>query len=322
MTIEHASMRVVDKPWGSMDLRPWSELRHDGAAIGELWFQRADMNAPEPALLLKLLFTTQALSIQVHPNDTFAHSLGLANGKTEAWYVLSATPQARIAVGLKRRLTSLQLRSSIEDGSISEQVQWRAVLRDDVIFVPAGTIHAIGAGLVIAEIQQRSDATFRLFDYGRQRELHADNAVAAADAGPAGRQTAATRLSDARTVLVTSPHFVLERIDLPPRSTWDLHAQRETWVLVLDGRAKIGLMNAFVGEAVFLDAEQAGIEAGPEGLKGLVAYPGPEPDPSLLRRRSGQSAASSRSRKPPLLDRPARVASAAASAPRSMEARS
>jgi len=296
MTIEHASMRVVDKPWGSMDLRPWSELRHDGAAIGEIWFQRADMSAPDPALLLKLLFTSQALSIQVHPDDALAHSIGLANGKTEAWYVLSAEPQARIAVGLKRRLTSLQLRASIEDGSIREEVQWRRVLRDEVIFVPAGTIHAIGAGLVIAEIQQRSDATFRLFDHGRARELHADSAVAAAQAGPAQHQAATRRLSDARTLLVANPHFVLERIDLPPQSTWDLHAQRETWVLVLDGQARIGLMNAFVGEAVFLDAERADIEVGADGLKGLVAYLGPDPDPSLLHRCDGQSAVAPDSR--------------------------
>jgi mannose-6-phosphate isomerase len=166
MAIEHAGVLVVDKPWGSTDLRPWSEISHNGVAIGELWFQHADQNAPAPALLLKLLFTKEPLSIQVHPDDSFAHSLGMANGKSEAWYVLSAVPGAEIAIGLKRRLTSAQLRASIEDGSIADMVQWREVLNDDVIFVPAGTIHAIGAGLVIAEIQQRSDATFRLSTMG------------------------------------------------------------------------------------------------------------------------------------------------------------
>ena len=80
-----------------------------------------------------------------------------------------------------------QLRSAIDDGSIADLVEWRAVSSGDTIFVPAGTIHAIGAGLVIAEIQQRSDATFRLFDFGRGRELHVDNAIAVADAGPANR---------------------------------------------------------------------------------------------------------------------------------------
>ena len=97
MAIEHACMRAVRKPWGSIDLRPWSNMRNDGVAIGELWFQRPDINAPDPALLLKLLFTTEPLSIQVHPDDAFAQSIGLEHGKTEAWYILSATPGAKIA---------------------------------------------------------------------------------------------------------------------------------------------------------------------------------------------------------------------------------
>jgi mannose-6-phosphate isomerase len=229
-----------------------------------------------------LLFTTEPLSIQVHPDDAFAQSIGLPNGKTEAWYVLSAAPDARVAVGLKRQLTTSQLLSSIQDGSISDLVRWRHVAEDDVVFVPAGTIHAIGPGLVIAEIQQRSDATFRLFDHGRQRELHVDNAVAAATAGPAARQSAPRRLTDARTLLVASSPFVLERIDLAPKSNWALHGERETWILILKGQARIGLMNAFVGEAAFLEAERTRIQVGPAGLKGLLAYLGPVPIPDLL----------------------------------------
>lgn len=201
IAIEHACIRVVRKPWGSTDLRPWSEIDDDGNAIGELWFQRAAIGAPEPALLLKLLFTKEPLSIQVHPDDAFAQSIGLAHGKTEAWYVLAAAPGAAVAVGLKRQLTAEQLRASIEGGSISDLVRWRRVAKDDVIFIPAGTIHAIGAGLVIAEIQQRSDTTFRLFDHGRRRELHVDNAVAAATAAPAENQPPPRRLTDRKSVV-------------------------------------------------------------------------------------------------------------------------
>jgi mannose-6-phosphate isomerase len=292
MAIEHACMRVVHKPWGSTDLRPWSEIRHDGGAIGELWFQRPDMNAPDPALLLKLLFTKEPLSIQVHPDDAFAQSIGLGHGKTEAWYILSATPGAKIAVGLKRQLTTPQLRASIEDGSISDLIQWHRVLKDDVIFVPAGTIHAIGPGLVVAEIQQRSEATFRLFDHGRQRELHVDNAVAAANAGPAECQSVPRRLTDARTLLVASPHFVLERIDLSPQSNWELHAEHETWVLVLEGHARVRLRTVFVGEAIFLEADRTSIEVGSNGLKGLLAYLGNEPSPSLLHNHDRQNVGS------------------------------
>ena len=290
MAIEHACMRVVRKPWGSTDLRPWSEIRQDGGAIGELWFQRPGMNAPDPALLLKLLFTKEPLSIQVHPDDAFAQSIGLGHGKTEAWYILSATPGAKIAIGLKRQLTTPQLRASIEDGSISDLVQWHRVLKDDVIFVPAGTIHAIGPGLVIAEIQQRSDATFRLFDHGRQRELHVDNAVAAANAGPAECQTVPRRLTDARTLLVASPHFVLERIDLSPQSNWELHAEHETWVLVLDGHARTGFRTVVAGEAIILEADRASFKVGSNGLKGLLAYLGTGPSPSLLHNHDRQNA--------------------------------
>ena len=181
--IERARPHALPKLWGVEDLRPWSTARQDGNAIGEIWYDRSDKRPQIPSLLLKLLFTSQPLSIQVHPDDTFAHSAGLPGGKTEAWYVLSAAPEAKVALGLSRRLTPQQLRAAIDDGSISDLIVWRAVSADDVIFVPAGTIHAIGAGLVIAELQQRSDTTFRLFDYGRKRELHIEKAIAVADTG-------------------------------------------------------------------------------------------------------------------------------------------
>ena len=228
MAIEHASVEAVRKPWGVADLNPWSRIDGSDGAIGELRFQRADKNAPIPALLLKILFTSEPLSIQVHPDDAFARSMGLPNGKTEAWYILSATPEARIAVGLKRHLTPHELRASIRDGSIASLTQWRPVVKGDIIFVPAGTIHAIGAGIVLAEIQQHSDVTFRLFDYGRQRELHEDSAVAVSNAGPVQAQSGPRFLTAARTALVASPHFVLERIDLPKSSNWTLNADRET----------------------------------------------------------------------------------------------
>jgi mannose-6-phosphate isomerase len=150
MAIEHASVQVARKPWGVANLHPWSSIDGSGDAIGELWFQRVDKNAPTPALLLKLLFTSEPLSIQVHPDDAFARSIGLPNGKTEAWYILSATPGARVAVGLKRSLTPQELRASIRDGSVAGLTQWRPAVKGDIIFIPAGTIHAIGAGIVLA----------------------------------------------------------------------------------------------------------------------------------------------------------------------------
>lgn len=290
MAIEHASVQVALKPWGVADLHPWSSIDGSGDAIGELWFQRVDKNAPTPALLLKLLFTSEPLSIQVHPDDAFARLIGLPNGKTEAWYILSATPGARVAVGLKRNLTPQELRESIRDGSVAGLTLWRPAVKDDIIFIPAGTIHAIGAGIVLAEIQQRSDTTFRLFDYGRQRELHEESAVAVSDAGPSQTQSGSRRLTTVRTVLIASPHFVIERIDLPANSNWALNADQETWILVIEGGAQIGSTNTVVGDAVFIENDRAEIKVGSDGMRGLIAYPGPDPVLSLLQECGARTA--------------------------------
>jgi mannose-6-phosphate isomerase len=284
LVIEHARAHRLPKPWGIVDLRPWSDASHDGRAIGEIWYERSGSAAPDTSLLLKLLFTSQPLSIQVHPDDAYAQSIGLQNGKTEAWYVLSATPKARVALGLKRRLTPQQLRQAGEDGSITELVVWHAVSQGDSIFVPAGTIHAIGAGLVIAEIQQRSDATFRLFDHGRQRELHIENAILVADAGPAEFRVIPTRLTDTRTLLISNAHFMFERIDLAPNSDWCLEAEEETWLLILNGSARIESFDVVKGDAVFAQSDRVNIHAGTIGIVCLVAYMGAGPAPDLLQR--------------------------------------
>jgi mannose-6-phosphate isomerase len=289
MPIEYASVRAMHKPWGVSDLQPWSDIDRTGDAVGELWFERADKAAPTPALLLKLLFTSEPLSIQVHPDDTFARAMGLPNGKSEAWYIISAKPGAQIGIGLKRRVTPQELRASITNGSIVELVQWRPVEKGDVVFIPAGTIHAVGGGIVLAEIQQRSDTTFRLFDYGSERELHIDNGVAVANAWPLRSPANPTRLTDERTVLVASRHFVLERVDLQEASSWALVGEPETWVLVLDGHAAIGLATVSVGQAVFAGGGRSSIEVGANGLTALIAYPAARPIVSLLQRLSEPS---------------------------------
>ena len=275
MAIEHARAHALGKPWGVRDLRPWSDARHDGEPIGEIWYERPGPAAADSSLLLKLLFTSQPLSIQVHPDDAFAHSIGLPRGKTEAWYVLRAAPDAKVALGLKHPMTPHELREAIDDGSIAKSVAWQAVSADDAILVPAGTIHAIGAGLVIAEIQQRSDATFRMFDHGRQRELHVENAMMVADTGPAEFQVRPNRLTGERTLLVASPHFRFEKVDLPPHSAWRLEADRETWLLVLGGGARTGSFDVATGDAVFAQADRVAIATGAGGLVALLAYTGP-----------------------------------------------
>jgi mannose-6-phosphate isomerase len=284
MAIEHARAHAVTKPWGVEDLRPWSNAGHDGYAIGEILYERTCNGAAIPALLLKLLFTSQPLSIQVHPDDAFAHAMGLANGKTEAWYVLTAAPDAKVALGLSRRLTPLQLREAIDDDSIADLIVWHAVSANDVIFVPGRTIHAIGAGLIIAELQQRSDTTFRLFDPGRHRQLHIEDAILVADTGPANFEMHPNQLTAERRLLVSNPHFVFERIDLAANSSWYLEAERETWLLVLSGSAVAGSFEVALGDALFAQLDRVGIDVGASGMVGLVAYTGGGPVSHLLQR--------------------------------------
>jgi len=292
MTIEQARVVPHLKPWGLADLRPWSSAGDGVGRIGELSYERTNPMAPVTALLLKLLFTSEPLSIQVHPDDDAARAMGLPNGKSEAWYVLAAAMGAKVALGLIAPLTNDQLRRSIADGSIASQVDWKTVKPDDLIEVPAGTIHAIGAGVVIAEVQQRSDATFRLFDHGRSRALHIDDALAVSVRTPPDLQLPPERLSAERTLLAANRHFVLERLTLSSGSAWCLMAERETWLIVLDGSAQAGSNGLVVGDGIFAQCDQVDLTAGRTGLECLVAYTGAGgPVQALLQRYPSQAPA-------------------------------
>jgi len=274
MAIEIARTVSVPRPWGVVGRKFPVTSANDGIAIGEIRYERPGKPASAPSLLLKVLLTSQPLSIQVHPDDAYAQSVGLPNGKTEAWYVVSAAPGAKVALGHTQETTPQHFREAIEDGSISELVAWQAVSTGDVVSVPAGTIHAIGADLIIAEIQQRSDTTYRIFDYGRERELHIESAIAVANTGPSARQERPIPLTDERTLLVSNPHFCFERICLPPGTTWWLEAARETWLLVLSGSARVGSFDILTGDAVFAQSDRVNVHVGPDALVGLVAYTG------------------------------------------------
>ncbi len=298
MAIERARIRELQKPWGVTDPRPWTMPAPSGSAIGEICYERASAGAAEPALLLKILLTSQPLSIQVHPDDAFARSIGLPHGKTEAWHVLGAQPGAAVAVGLKHAVTQTDLRQAVDDGSIADLVSWRTIGCGDTVSVPAGTIHAIGPGLVIAEIQQRSDTTFRLFDHGRDRELHIDHGLAVAHATPAGAEPHPETLANGRTLLAANPHFVFERLELEPDSSWRLDASRESWLVVLCGAARVGAFDLARGEAVFAETERVELRSGPAGVVCLVAYTGRGgPNPDLLCRLDEPSSPQPRPRK-------------------------
>ena len=262
--------------------------------IGEISYGRPGDPVPDSNLLLKLLLTSQPLSIQVHPDDARARAMGQRNGKTEAWYVVDAQPTAKVAVGFHGAVSRTQLRRAVDNGSISELIAWRPVKRNDIIFVPAGTIHAIGAGLVIAEIQQRSETTFRLFDHGRSRPLQIDDAIAVASIVPAHTQPQPTKLTDQRTQLVACPHFVFERILLAPGTTWRMEVEQETWLLLLAGSADCRSFGLSRGDAMYAASDRVDIQVGNDGLTALVAYHAARSVPHLLQRLANRASASVR----------------------------
>lgn len=135
-------------------------------------------------ILIKFIDAKKDLSVQVHPTDAYAqeHENGQL-GKTEMWYVLDASKDAKLVYGLKRERTEQQVRDAIAEGTLMKDLQWVPVKKDDLFFIEAGTIHAIGAGALVAEIQENSNLTYRLYDYdrvgkdGKKRELHIDKAL-------------------------------------------------------------------------------------------------------------------------------------------------
>ena len=164
-------------------------------------------------LLVKFLFTADKLSVQVHPDDELARKIGQPCGKTECWYALSAQPGAQVALGLKPGVTLEQFKQAIHDIRAEQLLNWVDVHRGDMLYVPAGTVHTISGGLILIETQQTSDITYRLYDYGRGREVHIDEGLAATklqtNAGKLVR-----RASDTPNVLVRSPFFLVERFGL------------------------------------------------------------------------------------------------------------
>jgi mannose-6-phosphate isomerase len=274
MTAQWALTTAVPKPWGRASLAPWSLHRPGAAPLGEIWFRPADAAAAPTALRLKLLFTSEMLSIQVHPDDAMARAMGLPEGKSEAWYILDADATAQVAIGLRVRAEPRALEAAVRSGRIGELIAWKDARRDDGFRVPAGTVHALGAGLIVAEVQQNCDVTFRLSDPGRERALHLDEGIAALRPARHLPEPKPRPLGPGRTLVLSDPHFVLERLDLPPRSAWRLQADRESWVLVIAGILRFAGHDGTRGEALLVESDAIVIEGSEAGVSLLVAYPG------------------------------------------------
>ena len=231
--------RFVGRVWGYHDLRPWYNRIADKEPIGEVWLTGDDCRiatgphagknlatlfheipsgllgdtasrAASP-LLIKMIFAREKLSVQVHPDDRLAQKYGEPNGKTECWLALAADPGAEVAAGLKSGVTLDQVKAGIQNGTLEQSLNLLPVHGGDMIFVDAGTVHAIWPGSILLETQQNSDLTYRLYDYGRPRELHIEKSLEATRLHTRAGKVP-PRTLDGRTVLIDVEYFRVERI--------------------------------------------------------------------------------------------------------------
>ena len=227
--------KVVQKVWGCNEL-PEPFAAPIGARVGEIWF---DPPPEVSGLLVKYIFTSEKLSVQVHPADKDTPD-GRC-GKDECWLVLSAEPGARLAVGFRSDVSSEAMRAAAIDGTIEDLLAWHAVSPGDFVYLPARTVHAIGAGLTLIEVQQNSNVTFRLYDYGRPRELHVDAAVAVASGALHPEELRRTLPERGQIRLADGPHFRLDRLDGSADSDVSgRYGERPLLVVPLDGVVTIG----------------------------------------------------------------------------------
>lgn len=260
----------VEKPWGRHTLFPGFEDAAPGREpIGEVWFQQPGDTSPD--LLIKYLFTSQKLSVQVHPNDEEAHKRGLPRGKDECWTILKAEPDSTIALGPKQAMTADELRADAQDGSIEADLDWVPVKAGDFYYAPSGTIHAIGGGLTLIEVQQNSETTYRLYDYGSDRELHLEDGVAVSHLTPYQPITSPGPAGEGRDILVEGPKFVLERWTGGTHAV-TLPEGRTGWLVPISGSGEVAGVAFKAGECVTVTGAETVTTNGDADL--LFAYPG------------------------------------------------
>jgi mannose-6-phosphate isomerase len=234
-------------------------------------------------LLVKLLFTSSRLSVQVHPKDDYAEKHHQSLGKTEAWFVIDAQPGAEVALGFREQISPERMRAAAESGEIEQLLDWKPVQAGDIVFVPAGTVHAIGAGLTICEIQQNSDITYRLYDYGRPRELHLDHGSAVSDLGPYVHHFNRKELSEGRLLVAESQYFRIEHICQNSNRGFQLAggAPHYSLLISLRGEGSIAGQPFHKGQVWLVPARSGPVDIQSEGSEWLLTYVGTEPPPAL-----------------------------------------
>jgi mannose-6-phosphate isomerase len=284
-----------ERIWGVETLPEFYAQPEAGKPIGEAWLTAetcvaangpmAGMSlremveaAPEKfgggefPLLVKMLFPKEKLSVQVHPNDAEAAVLGQARGKTECWYVLEAEPGAAVAVGFKEAISIAEVKAAIEDKTLEERLNYLPVKTGDMVFVDAGTVHAIGPGMVVLETQQYSDVTYRLYDYGRPRELHVDAGLAVSKVTTKAGLVAPVAM-DGFVRLVGCEYFVVDRFEVTGSAEL-VGASGMQMVVALGEGMSVGGTELPPGSVVVLPAEGVGYAVEGSGVVVRIAVGG------------------------------------------------
>lgn len=234
------------KPWGRRDL-PAPFAHEHGEPVGEIWF---DPPPPMESVLAKYLFTGERLSVQVHPRAQYC-PMGL--GKDECWLVTEALPGAQLAVGFREEVSPQIIRAAALDGSIEDMLEWIEVGAGDFLYVPSGTVHSMGPGLTIVEVQQNSDITYRLYDYGRPRALHLDEAMASILPGRHPENLRSRVEPEQETVLVDGEYFRLAHCVGAPGELLAQSFAGPIQIIPLAGSCAIGASEVRVGDSGWAD---------------------------------------------------------------------
>ena len=260
--------REVEKVWGR-DTLPAPFSAPEGKRIGEIWFEPPEQLGE---LLVKYIFTCEKLSIQTHPDDDQAEAMGKGRqGKSECWYVIDADPGATLGVGFADDIDADAMRAAALDGSIEDLMVWHEVKAGDFFYIPANTVHAIGAGVSLIEVQQNSDITYRLYDYGRPRELHLEDGMAVAKGEPYDPALSRHVPDRGSFRLVDGPFFILDRLDGPPDTGTAADYAGRLLVIPRDNPVTVGGEQVHPGQCALAD-DIASVEFPQDGCC-LIARP-------------------------------------------------
>lgn len=237
-----------ERIWGTTSLSPWFPDAKN--KIGEVWFPGGEASS----LLIKFIFTSEKLSVQVHPPDEYALRHENSRGKTEMWHILEATPGAAVALGFRETITREQFEEALRRNRVEDLLNWVPAQAGDSFFAPAGTVHAIGAGLTLCEIQQNSDVTYRLYDYGRPRELHLDRGLDVSNL---------EHYDGKRDLPIACEYFTADALAVPRTALVHGGDGRERFLIVLEGGGLIAGEHFRAGQVWMFDGDCEAVEMQP-----------------------------------------------------------